>query len=287
MTFYDLMKYAKTGIASADMSMYDKQKALAMFGGGGGSWPNTYVEGSLPLSFLSDGRQISTWGLVGTMTQTETPTTSNPIYPSEVGDIVESGEHAGSYAIPIMCGSTTFIAYLNEPIRGIGEFYTDAISKIAEFSISGVSRRIRKIVLNGDEDFLRYTSTNPRAYLEITGATIEDGKVSVMCSHYQARPNGSLTTVVGYPSGSIAWRTALNQLTIMDSNIQSLDDFKSFLAQEYSNGTPVTVWYTAQQVQNEIIDFPDIRPVNGLNQLVVGTTLQPQSALLYGGIKEN
>lgn len=32
-TFYDLMKYAKTGIASSEMTAFDKMKALAFFVG--------------------------------------------------------------------------------------------------------------------------------------------------------------------------------------------------------------------------------------------------------------
>lgn len=32
-TFYDLMKYAKTGIISSEMTAFDKMKALALFGG--------------------------------------------------------------------------------------------------------------------------------------------------------------------------------------------------------------------------------------------------------------
>lgn len=32
-TFYDLMRYAKTGIAAPDMTQYDNVKACAMFGG--------------------------------------------------------------------------------------------------------------------------------------------------------------------------------------------------------------------------------------------------------------
>lgn len=285
-SFYDLLKYAHTGIASEGMTAFDKVRALAMSGGGGGAWPDDYLEGELPLSFLSDGRPIKTYIIEGAMSQSGTPTTTSPIYPVGVGDLVESGEHAGSYAVPISVGMTSETVYIDEPIFGFGEVYTDAILKYEEYFYSGVSRRFRKVVLDGTEDFLRYATTNPRAYLEITGATIEDGKISVMCSHYQARANGGLTAVTSYPSGSIAWRTALNQLTIIDSDITSLDDFKAFLAQEYANGTPVTIWYAAQQNQVEEIDLPDLNPVKGLNTLSFGTTLQPYNAMLYGGIKE-
>ena len=42
-SFYDLLKYAKTGIASSDMTAYDKQRAIAM--AGGAKYPVTTLTG--------------------------------------------------------------------------------------------------------------------------------------------------------------------------------------------------------------------------------------------------
>ena len=42
-TFYDLMKYAKTSISSSEMTAFDKMKALAFFGGGKQPKTKSYV----------------------------------------------------------------------------------------------------------------------------------------------------------------------------------------------------------------------------------------------------
>ncbi len=286
MTFYDLMKYAKTGIASADMSMYDKQKALAMFGGGGGSWPDSELYGVPPMAFQSDGRPISEYMIIGNMVQNGTPTPSAPVYPSECGDLVLSGEHAGKYVVPVSVGGQTISFYLDEPIRAIGNT-NDGIISFSSVGMNGAGRAIQKIVLTGEEDYLRYNATYPRCYLEIPGAVYTDGRITVMCSHYQAKNNGGLSVVTSYPSGSISWRTALNQLTIIDSNLQSLDDFKAFLAQENANNTPVTIWYCLADNAILPMEMPNLKPTKGVNTLTVDTTLQPQGVMLYGGIKSN
>lgn len=242
-------------------------------GSGGGTPEQTITtDGTPPLSFESNGTAASAYSISGDMSQTGTPSTSTPVYPQEVGDFVESGDNSGDYAIGVEIGSTTKTIYLTEPIRKIGS-YNDEILYTPNQQM--VIRFIRKIVLDGTEDYLRYNSTTPRCYLEIPGAVYTDGAVTVYCSHYQARANGSLTNVVGYPSGSIAWRTVLNQLTIIDENIQSIDDFKQFLAGQYANGTPVCIWYITEMAVVEYTQFPELVPFTGNNTLVFDTTLQP------------
>ena len=61
-SFHDLMKYAATGIGS-DLSAYDKQKALSMFGGS--SFLVSTISGIPPISFLSDGSDLSAWSITG------------------------------------------------------------------------------------------------------------------------------------------------------------------------------------------------------------------------------
>lgn len=61
-SFHDLMKYAATGIGP-DLSAYDKQKALSMFGGS--SFPVSTLSGIPPISFLSDGSDLSAWSITG------------------------------------------------------------------------------------------------------------------------------------------------------------------------------------------------------------------------------
>ena len=290
-SFYDLLKYAHTGIASEGMTAFDKARALAMSGGGGGgeTWPDNGVmgDGSSPVVFQSDGHPLKSYLIGGNMVQSVTPTKIAPIYPQECGDYISSGTNAGKYAVPITVGGATQTVYLSEPLRLC--FESDAIH--TAFSAmglqnSGVMRYVKKIVLDGTEDYLRYNASTPRCYLEIPGANFTDGKITCMCSHYTARKNGGLTAVTSYPSGSIAWRTALNQLTIMDSDITSIAEFQAFLAQEYANGTPVTIWYCLAEPEETEMELPTLTPKKGSNTLTVDTTTPCGYIMLYGGIKQ-
>lgn len=291
-SLYDLLKYAHTGIAAPSMSAFDKARALAMTGSGGGgeAWPDDTAmgDGSSPIVFQSDGYALKSYVIGGNMVQSGTPTKLSPVYPQECGDYISTGTNAGKYAVPITLAGTTQTVYLDEPMRFC--FESDIMhTEFAMMTLStvGIMRFIKKIVLDGTEDFLRYaTGTSARAYLEIAGANFTDNTITCMCSHYTARKNGGLTTVTSYPSGSIAWRTALNQLTIIDSDITSLEEFKQFLAQEYANGTPVTIWYSLAEPEEEEIELPTLTPAKGSNTLTVDTTTPCGYIILYGGIRQ-
>ena len=82
-SFYDLLKFAKTGIAAPSMTAYDKLKALAMCKAG---FPVKTLTGVPPLTFQSDGTPLTAWSISGNMTQTGIPTPSSPITPEETGD---------------------------------------------------------------------------------------------------------------------------------------------------------------------------------------------------------
>lgn len=81
-SFYDLMKYAKTGIASPEMTGYDKLRAKACFGG----YTVTTITGVPPISFKSDGKPLTAWSIAGNGQQTGTPTPDAPIMPEFCGE---------------------------------------------------------------------------------------------------------------------------------------------------------------------------------------------------------
>ena len=81
-SFYDLLKFAKTGTASPSMTAYDKMKALAMCKAG---FPVKTLTGVPPLTFKSDGTPLISWSMLGNGSQTGTPTPDNPVMPEFVG----------------------------------------------------------------------------------------------------------------------------------------------------------------------------------------------------------
>ena len=100
------------------MSYFDTLYAKSGTSGGGGTPEQTVTtDGVPPLTFESNGKPASEYIITGDMEQSGTPSTSTPVYPVEVGDLVAIGDYAGKYAIPITVGGTTQTIYLNEPLR--------------------------------------------------------------------------------------------------------------------------------------------------------------------------
>ena len=79
-SYFDLLKYAATGIASPDMTYYDKMRASTLMGGAVQT-----LTGIPPLSFKSDGSPLVSWSMLGNGQQQGTPTPDNPIQPEFVG----------------------------------------------------------------------------------------------------------------------------------------------------------------------------------------------------------
>lgn len=61
-SLYELLRYAKTGIAGSGMTAFDKGRALAMYGV---SIPVSTIAGVPPLSFQSDGTPLTAWSIEG------------------------------------------------------------------------------------------------------------------------------------------------------------------------------------------------------------------------------
>lgn len=79
--YYELLKYAQTGIASPDMTYYDKMRASMLMGGG----TVQTLTGIPPLSFKSNGTPLISWSMLGNGSQSGTPTPDNPVMPTFCG----------------------------------------------------------------------------------------------------------------------------------------------------------------------------------------------------------
>lgn len=254
-SFYDLLKYAKTGIAAPDMTAYDKMRAVAM---GGGAVKT--LTGVPPLSFTGNGKPLISWSMLGNGQQSGTPAPDAPIMPQFVG--VNDG---GNWKIPITCAGQTQNVYL-------GEVQT--------------TRKIKKLVLDGTEDWI--LEYNDHFYIDdrLTGAK---WSTLVTCTHQQSIvPNHNARENV-YISGT----GRLNFTTQMITH--TIEAFTDWLKSQYSAGTPVTVWYILATPKIAIVNEPlckignytdelhstdagvSIPTVKGANTLSIGTSLQPSS----------
>lgn len=259
------------------MDFYEQLRARSIGSSGGGGTPEQTVttDGTPPLSFESNGKAASAYSISADMSQTGTPSTSTPIYPQEFGDLVESGEYAGEYAITMEIGGTTQTIYLDEPLRKIGT-YADTVD-----SDGTVTRKIAKIVLAGTEPW-GYTGGMHKMSFDAQEYTppkyLRELELIAVCSHYtpvtnQAQAsisNGELTFLV---SGS-----GTNNMYIRDTSCADATEFKAYLAAQYAANTPVCVWYVRATAATETKSVPTLTPSKGSNTLAFDTTLQPSYA---------
>lgn len=190
-----------------------------------------------PLSIRSNGTVLLDYLISGNMTQTGTPTPTTPIQPQETGDLETVGVKAGQYKIPISSANTTTPIYL-------GEVET--------------TRKIKKLVLTGEENtWTKSYAASNTFYFKVTDYLRERINITI-CSHYTSQAN-----VIGGASmqdGNVSFYANAAQMEqyffVRDSNLATVADLKSYLAAQYTAGTPVTVWYVLAVETTGIVNEP-------------------------------
>ena len=259
MQLYDAMKYATTGVQADGMTEYDKMKAVSMFDGG--SKVQT-LTGIPPLSFKADGTPLSSWSMKGNGQQQGTPTPDAPIMPTFCGTL-----NGTDWTIPITCAGQTVPVYLGQ---------TQTV------------RRVRKLVLTGEETGVsKRTSPDHSFSISFSSNSWDAPTTSLGISSHFAR-NGTVSTLINgeFYVGSTAFSFRLDYCA-------DVVTFKQYLASQYANGTPVTIWYVLAEPETAIVNEPlakigdyadelsstdaavTIPTAKGQNTLTVDTDLQP------------
>jgi hypothetical protein len=374
-SFYNLLKYAQTGIASPDMTYYDKMRASTLMGGAVQT-----LTGQPPLSFKSNGTPLISWSMKGNGSQQGTPTPDNPIMPEFVG--VRTGnlwdeDYIGIIGdlkyVPVFVGDGPFTLSTDTPIYSgnaplflLSGNVTSGASTSKNGVYNGVSRttnssngyitiafrrqseesnpvthktmlnlgstalpyepfgykipitcagqtvpvylgqtqtvrRVRKQVLTGTEDWEKgnYPKTNSYQFYIPRIKYFPDAKSSIpsnnsFCTHFINQET----------AGGIAWGTNFNVYMLISDLPEdaTANDFKVYLAAQYSAGTPVTVWYPLETEQTGIINEPlakigdyadelhstdaavTITTAKGNNVLTIDSDLQPsEMSITYRG----
>ena len=264
--------YTKAEIDSMLLSYYTKAEADELF-----VWKTITIEGESPLDFIGDGTPLIAWTVVGNEVQTGTPTPTVPITPEEFGDLVESGEHAGEYAIPITLAGQTQNIYLTEPLRKIGD-YADTVEQDGT-----VTRRVKKLVLDGTENWALWSSGEPdveRYYYKWGKSTPSD--YGLICTHFPFR-----TTDGNFEHVRLGGSYRDDFVIYISKTIaQTVADFKTYLAAQYAAGTPVTIWYVLNYPTTETATVPTLTPTKGSNTLTVDTSLPTSGISITGQIRE-
>lgn len=205
---------------------------------------------TLPADIYADGTN-ATVGISGNTVQNGTPTPDNPIMPEGCGDLETVGAKAGQYKIPISSNSTTTPVYLGEVES---------------------TRRIKKLVLDGTENWFLSTAQAGRFGLSLSDYLKSNGTITSFCSHYMAIAQKSGGTVPNNSQYFYSGSDAARYLFIVDTNCSTAADFKSYLAQQYAAGTPVTVWYVLAEPETGIVNEP-LRKIGSYADTVSGITI--------------
>lgn len=174
------------------------------------------------------------------------------------------------YKIPISSANTTTPVYL-------GEVET--------------TRKITKLVLTGEENtWAQSGSASNTFYFNVSGYLRQRINITI-CSHYTSQTN--ISGAAEMRDGNVSFYVNVGQpweyFYVRDSNFATVADFKSYLAQQYANGTPVTIWYVLATPTTGIVNEPlmklgdyadsisgiSIPTTAGANTLDVQTTLKP------------
>lgn len=148
----------------------------------------------------------------------------------------------------------------DNPLNGIST-YIDVLT----LSTGAISKKIKKLVLNGTENIQR---TDNCFRLVVNGISPEN---EIMCSHFSKTTGYSLRNGgVGIANYGNFYGAAYRGFYIRDDSLTTdVTAFKTYLSQQYANDTPVTVWYVLETPITEQITVP-----TGLSGTVDGYTTQ-------------
>lgn len=138
---------------------------------------------------------------------------------------------------------------------------------------------INKKVFDGSEDWQIEMTDNFYMNTPLSGNT---GRATVLCTHQVSTSSSYITGENCFisPSGRFNFTTSAVTHTV--------NDFKTWLQQQYANGTPVTVYYVLATPTTETVTAPSIPTTGGEVSIDVDTTVKPSEFdLTYHGWHEH
>ena len=228
------------------------------------------IYGSLPLYYNGKGYDLTDYRISGNAVQDGTPTPESPV------PVVGCGtDTADGFKLPLTVNGTEYPIYL-------GTVPT--------------TRRIKKLVLTGEETVRKDTNSGRSARYFIAISGIERDTTNLLSSHFTYSPWYEPGTMKGYVNTVY--------FSMESSQYPEIADFKSYLAAQYAAGTPVTVWYVLAEPETAVVNEPlmkigdyadtvsfaqagvTIPTVSGANVLDMASTVKPSEVYVKGkGIK--
>ena len=155
--------------------------------------------------------------------------------------------------IMVVEGSTAPSSYVpygyKIPISSAGQTKTIYLGQ------TPTTRKIKKMFLTGEENWI----DNWTAFVvDINSPKVVplETEITVVSNQYVSMPDMSAGGMTLAPNNIITKRANYPTLAIKDNRFTTAADFKTYLAQQYANGTPVTVWYVLATPEVGIVNEP-------------------------------
>lgn len=184
------------------------------------------------------------------------------------------------YKIPVTIGNTTTPIYIgSDPLYRVGE-YADEI----DFANQQIIRRVKKLVLDGTENWAQISSTtifwifapSQKSWNANTVCIAANGYKAIKSIYGAVDPNKLKANEISCRLGS----TYIN-----DPRYTTVESFKDYLAERYSSGTPIILYYPFNTQTTSAITVPQLTAAVGDNTLTVDTTVKPSAVSITGHVK--
>ena len=135
--------------------------------------------------------------------------------------------------------------------------------------------KVNKLVLTGSEDWkLHSINSYGIANFYISVKPIFKPNSKCFCTHFSAQKTLiSQTTNAGVHLSE----SNLIYIGIKSELANTVSSFKSWLTEQYTAGTPVTIWYTLETPTTETFTAPQIPTLNGTTVIDVDTKVEPSN----------
>jgi hypothetical protein len=186
------------------------------------------------------------------------------------------------FKIPISSANTTTPVYL-------GEVET--------------TRKVKKYEFTGTENISSNTlGVSDVGFTIAISNMLPNGRKKGYCTHFVAQnsPSGSSLDGITYGASDKTLYVTFSVATATAYNLTDVASVKTWLAQQYAAGTPVTVWYVLATPQTAVVNEPlqkigdyadevsnvaTIPTVNGSTTIDVDTTVKPSEVYIkYKGV---
>ena len=143
-------------------------------------------------------------------------------------------------------------------------------------------------MLTGEETTWRITGSG-RIAVRVSDGTIPDNATCI-CTHFKGTDVTAFNLIGdGECSAQLSGAGGYREIGFYSETYTTLDAFKTFVANQYTNGTPVCVWYVLATPTTDIVNEPirkigtyadevsgiTIPTIAGANAIDVDTTLKP------------